>query len=76
VSDVWVDFFANVRQMSEREMYDVPNDFVLGQEYRGVRTDGSYFRWVGVWNETIGYDHASVASAALFDKIIDSLCWF
>ena len=76
VSDVWVDFFANVRQMSERDMFDVPNDFVSGQEYRGVRTDGTRFRWVGVWNETIGYDHASVASAALFDTIIDSLCWF
>jgi hypothetical protein len=62
--------------MSEREMYDVPHDVVLGEEYRGVRTDGMYFRWAGVLNETAGYDSATKASAAFFDKIIDALCWF
>jgi hypothetical protein len=76
VSDVWVAFFSNVRQMTEREMYGVPHNVVLGEEYRGVGTDGTYFRWAGVLNESVGYDHATKASAAFFDKIIDTLCWF
>jgi hypothetical protein len=41
-----------------------------------VRADGTYFHWAGVLNETVGYDHATKASAAFFDKIIDTLCWF
>ena len=76
VSDVWVSFFSNVRQMTEREMYDVPHDVVLGEEYRGARADGTYFRWAGVLNETVGYDHASKPSVAILDEIIDTLCWF
>ena len=69
-------FFADLKEMSEREVYDVPNDSRWGAEYRGVRADGTYMRFVGVINETISYDHVSKQSADFFDRIIDSLCWF
>jgi hypothetical protein len=75
VSNVWVPFFSNIQQMTEREIFDVPHDAVLGEEYRGVRTDGSLFRWAGVFNESVGYDNTSSTAAAVFDKVIDSLCW-
>ena len=76
VDDVWVSFFSNIRQMTEREIYDVPHDLVFGEEYRGARTDGTFFRWAGVIGESIGYDKATRFEAEMFDAVIDSLCWF
>jgi hypothetical protein len=66
----------DVQRMTEREMFDVPHDVVLGEEYRGVRTNGTFFRWAGVLNESVGYDNASRTSVMIFDKVIDSLCWY
>jgi hypothetical protein len=71
-----VGFFAGVREMRERDVYDVAHGLTAGAEYRGIRSDGTYFRWVGVIGERIAYDDVSMPSAAAFDKIIDSLCWF
>jgi hypothetical protein len=76
VHDLWLSFFSKIREMTEREMYDVPHDTVIGEEYRGSRTDGTFFRWAGVLNESIGYDSATQSQVDVFDKVIDSLCWF
>jgi hypothetical protein len=32
-------------------------------------------RFVGVFGESIGYDHAPKDAAEFFDKIMDTLCW-
>jgi hypothetical protein len=69
-------FFSETREMRERNMFDLPHHMVFGAEYRGTRTDGTFVRFVGVLNETIEYDHVMSATAATFDRIIDSLCWF
>jgi len=69
VGDLSVEFFSNVQQMTQREMYDLPNDIVWGEEYRGERIDGTRFRYVGVVNETVRYDGATTVAATLFDQI-------
>ena len=47
----------------------------LAYEYRGIRSDGTLMRFVGMFGETVSYDHAPKEAADFFDKIIDSLCW-
>jgi hypothetical protein len=69
-------FFSDVTDMRERQMFDLPHQMVFGAEYRGTRSDGTFVRFAGVLNETIEYDHITAATAATFDRIIDSLCWF
>jgi hypothetical protein len=44
-------------------------------EYRGKRTDGTYFRFIGMSGQTIEYDHVPREAAEYFDRILDSLCW-
>jgi hypothetical protein len=61
---------APIRFDSER----VLGSDVYGHEYRGRRQDGTYFRFVGVVNETIAYDGVGGKRATTFDRIIDSLC--
>jgi len=53
----------------------LPEKELGGVEYRGVKSDGTFMRFVGVFGETISYDHASKDTAQLFDAVIDSLCW-
>jgi hypothetical protein len=62
----------NMREMSERDV--VFEGEVRGVEYRGVRTNGTYFRFVGKSGETIEYDGAPKETADYFDAIIDTLC--
>ena len=65
------------RRRSLLEAFEgVPEPRYGGSEYRGTRSDGTLMRWVGVFGESISYDHASKGSAQSFDKIIDTLCWF
>ena len=51
------------------------NFFPIGTEYRGSRADGTRFRFVTTFGESIDYDRSDNESAAAFDKTIDSLCW-
>jgi len=44
-------------------------------EYRGRRADGTRWRFLGYFGQTIRYETKSGAAAAYFDRIIDSLCW-
>jgi hypothetical protein len=69
------DLIAGIQEMQERDISNTPNGFDEGAEFRGVRKDGTYFRWVGLAGETIIYDHATKTSAEFFDRILDSLCW-
>jgi hypothetical protein len=67
------DFFQNLSELHERDVeyiLDVPT-----AEYRGKRTDGTYFRFIGKFMETIQYDHATKEQADYFDAIMDTLCW-
>jgi hypothetical protein len=66
-------YFANVAQMSERDVISNGGE-VIGAEYRGMRSNGEYFRAVYKIAETIQYDYASREAAAYFDRIIDSMC--
>jgi hypothetical protein len=62
----------NMREMSERDViFDRES---RGAEYRGIRTDGTYFRFIGKPGETIQYDKASKEAAEYFDRILDTLC--
>jgi hypothetical protein len=74
------DFLANVAEMKQREVYDRWSGVIRGieyngEEYRGRRTDGTYFRFVGVINETVQYDKLTREAAEILDRVIDSLCW-
>jgi hypothetical protein len=44
-------------------------------EYRGRRAEGSMWREILMFGESIGYDRASAKAAAQFDAVIDSLCF-
>jgi hypothetical protein len=47
---------------------------VIGAEYRGVHSDGTYFRYIGKSGETVSYDHAPRDAALFFDAILETLC--
>jgi hypothetical protein len=47
----------------------------VAAEYRGVRTNGARWRFVGMFSTTVSYDTADPSVAVYFDRIIDSLCW-
>ena len=66
-------FFKNVSELHERDIEYMP-DWPTA-EYRGRRSDGSYFRFIGMFMETIEYDHATKEQADYFDAIMDTLCW-
>jgi hypothetical protein len=51
------------------------NLFPIGTEYRALHADGTRFRSVTTFGESIDYDRADDESAAVFDQTIDSLCW-
>jgi hypothetical protein len=44
-------------------------------EYRGLRQDGTHWRDIGIFSETITYDEADALAAQYFDTIMDSLCF-
>lgn len=44
-------------------------------EYQGRFANGSLFRFVGTYGETVSYEDASPEAAAHFDRLIDQLCW-
>jgi hypothetical protein len=62
----------NMRTMSERDLIFQKN--IRGVEYRGIRTDGSYYRFIGKVGETIEYDRVPKEAASYFDNILDTLC--
>jgi hypothetical protein len=69
------DLLQTTQNMKERDVEFLPDKGIVGSEYRGRRKDGTLMRFVGVFGETISYDHAPQSTAAFFDNIIDSLCW-
>jgi hypothetical protein len=66
-------FFMDIAELHERDILYKP-DWPTA-EYRGRRSDGSYFRFIGMFMETIDYDHATKEQADYFDAIMDTLCW-
>lgn len=44
-------------------------------DYRGVRPDGSRYRFVGMLFEFVEYDNASADDAAFFDRMLDTMCY-
>jgi hypothetical protein len=65
--------FKQLTMIEERDIKP-PLDIPLS-DYRGRRRDGSHFRFIGMFTETITYDEASATAAAYFDRILDTLCW-
>src|SRR5262249_49133869 len=65
-------YLENVAELSERDV--IFNSDVVGVEYRGKRTDGTYFRFIGKFVETIEYDDVTREAAAFFDGILDTMC--
>jgi hypothetical protein len=70
----WPSFYDNAEQMWEGEIRG-PNG-VWFAEYKGVRRNGTYFRWIGAYGITVSYDNVSREAASYFDPILDSLCWY
>lgn len=66
-------FFKGISKVDERDLEFHPD--VPIAEYKGIRSNGKYFRRIGMFGETIEYEDASKEAAAFFDTIIDSLCW-
>ena len=66
-------FFSEISNLQERSLVLAPD--VTVAEYKGTRTDGTRFRYIGMFGETISYDGVSRDSADYFDRIIDSICW-
>jgi len=66
-------FFKGISKVDERDLGFHPD--VPIAEYKGTRSNGKYFRRIGMLGETIEYDDASKEAAAFFDTIMDTLCW-
>ena len=66
---------TTLRDMITVEERDVPTPWGLAAEYRGRRTDGTRWREVIMFGESIEYDRANAKAAAYFDQVIDSLCF-
>ena len=64
-----------LREMITVEERDVPTPWGLADEYRGRRSDGTRWREVIMFGESIEYDRANTKAAAYFDQVIDSLCF-
>jgi hypothetical protein len=62
-----------VVELTERDVM-APWDVSVG-EYRGVRADGSHWRYIGLFGATAEYDGADADAASYFDSVLDSLCW-
>ena len=71
----WRDFPDGFSELKERDVQWRPDLNLQGIEYWGSHSDGTYTRWVGIFGETVAYEHAPKDAADQFDKIIDSLCW-
>jgi hypothetical protein len=69
------EFLAGWREITERDVYNYDAPEYPGAEYRGIRADGTLVRSVGIFGETISYDHVTKESARFFDTLIDSFCW-
>jgi hypothetical protein len=69
------EFPAAFSDIRERDVQIRPDLMSKGNEYRAMRSDGTHMRFVGIFGETIAYDHAPKEAAEHFDKIIDTLCW-
>jgi hypothetical protein len=68
-------FLKDVVELTERDIRFADDPDALVAEYRGTRSDGTRFRWIGKVAETIEYDHVTKDEADYFDRIIDTLCW-
>jgi hypothetical protein len=62
------------KDVGERDVRNPVSDVDGGVEYRGTRNDGTHMRFVSVPSEWIAYEGVSASSAALFDRIIDTMC--
>jgi hypothetical protein len=71
----WSEFPEGFIELQERDVQWRPDLKGQGREYRSTHLDGTYTRFVGVFGETVAYEHAPKEAAEEFDKIIDSLCW-
>lgn len=65
---------AEMVHVEEREV-KAPGDGVALASYLGVRADGSRWRTLVMFGESITYDRADTIAAAQFDEIIASLCF-
>ena len=73
-------FFANAAEMHQRKVFVLWSAAMLGaeyngKEYRGRRADGTCFRFVGVFEETVQYERVTKEAAEALDRVIDSVCW-
>jgi hypothetical protein len=66
--------FRSVVAPAERDV-KTPWDDVTAAEYRGTRADGTRWRFIGLFGQTIEYEAKTAAAAEYFDRILDSLCW-
>jgi len=71
----WRDFPDGFDDLKERDVKWRPDLNLQGSEYRSAHANGTYTRWVGIFGESVSYDHASKDASEGFDKVIDSLCW-
>lgn len=65
---------AEMVRVEEREV-KTPRDGVEIADYRGVRPDGSRWRTLVMFGESITYERADLIAAVQFDAIIASLCF-
>jgi hypothetical protein len=71
----WKDFPDGFLDIQERDVRWRPDLDLQGNEYRSTHADGTYSRYLGIFGESVSYNHVTKDAAEEFDKIIDSLCW-
>ena len=67
---------ATLKAMVEVQERDVETPWGFpAAEYRGRRHDGTQWREILIFGESIEYDEARATVAAHFDAVMDSLCF-
>jgi hypothetical protein len=64
---------AEMVTVEERDIQTPRQDSAV--EYRGTRRDGTRWRTIVIFGESIEYDSADAVAAGYFDAVIDSLCF-
>jgi hypothetical protein len=44
-------------------------------DYSGLLQNGSHYRFIGTFGQSISYGDASLETAAYFDRLLETLCW-
>jgi hypothetical protein len=74
VGSYWTDGVPDKAFLIDENFHEREMTWASGSDYSGTNNNGTKWRFVRYFQQTIVYRYASKAAAEYFDKIIDSMC--